>query len=397
MTVQSHAAWSLPFTKQEYVDRLTRVRREMERRGLDLLYVTSPPNLYYMTGYSSVWWDGRNPTGLAVPLDAATPLMLDTWDHRPNWPATIEDGVVYGEKGFYYPEALDVVTAALKARGWLRGRIGLEMWSSAPAGPVLGELRRCIQAAGGTVEDGSFVADHVRLIKSPTELEYTRKSLAIADIAHEAVRDALSPGVSETELMGLYYSVIGKHGGSEPSIRMMVHSGPNSNHFHAPASERRIQSGELLMVDMSACYHHYHGNTARAFSIGENPFWDDALRKLDQGQRETTAQIKPGDPTMKLQRLMDEYVDRVGLRDRVWWVGGYVLGATTPPDWVGHVYLNDEEGFEPGVFHPGFVANWEVQLEDIPAHQGVGVIDTMIMSDKGLELPARYPRTLTVV
>ena len=56
---------------------------------------------------------------------------------------------------------------------------------------------------------------------------------------------------------------------------------------------------------------------------------------------------------MKLQRLMDEAVDAAGLRDYVWWVGGYVLGISVPPDWVGHVYLNDEEGFERGRLRPG--------------------------------------------
>ena len=397
MIDETSTAWSLPFTKAEYEERLRRVRDEMEQRGLELLYVTSPPNLYYLLGYSSVWWDGRNPTGLAIKLDDVAPLMFDTWDHQPNWPATVSDGVVYGEKGFYYPEALDVITDSLKEKGSLHGRAGLEKWSSAPAGPALAELGRRFEAAGAAVEDGSFIVDHVRLVKSPKELEYTRKALAIADAAHQAVRDALEPGVSETELMGLYYSVIGQHGGSEPSIRMMVHSGPNSNHFHAAASARRIQAGELLMVDMSACFNHYHGNTARAFSIGENPRWDDALRKLVDAQRETAAQIRPGDPTAKLQHLMDEAVDRAGLREWVWWVGGYVLGATTPPDWVGHVYLNDEEGFEPGVFDPGFVANWEVQLENVPAHEGVGLIDTMIMTESGIEIPAQFPGTLTVV
>ena len=179
---------------------------------------------------------------------------------------------------------------------------------------------------------------------------------------HEAVRDALRPGVTEKALMGLYYRACAELGGDEPGIRMMVHSGPNSDHFHAPASERRIQQGELLMVDMSAACNHYHGNTARAFSIGGDAFWDDALRKLTTMRDQTTAGITPGTPTMELQRRMDAAVDAAGLRDYVWWVGGYVLGIAMPPDWVGHVYLNDEEGFEPGVFEPGFVANWEIQL-----------------------------------
>jgi Xaa-Pro dipeptidase len=372
----------------------------MASRGIDLLYVTSPSNLYYLLGHESVWWDGRNVTGLAVPLEAAVkPIMFDTWDHAPGWSPMVEDGVTYGEKGFYYPEGPQVVADTLRRRGLIRGRVGLEYWSWAPGGPALQELAGRLTGAGAVaVVDGSWVVDHVRLVKSPQEVEYTRKALAIADAAYEALAAALAPGMTEKEIMGLLYHECARRGGDEPGIRMMVRSGPNTVSFHHPASERQIRQGELLMIDMSAAYYHYHGNTARALSLGESPFWADKLEKLARARDETVAMLRPGDPTQRLQNLMDAAVDAAGgLREYVWWVGGYVLGATMPPDWVGHVYLNDEEGFEAGVFTPGFVANWEVQLWDIPRKEGVGVIDTMITTERGVEIPARFPATLTVV
>jgi ectoine hydrolase len=393
------AVWELPFSREEYAARLERTRTEMGRRGLDLLYVTSPANLLYLLGHESVWWDGRNVTGLAVPLDAATsPIMFDTWDHAPGWTALVEDGVTYGEHGFYYPEGPALVAGTLAERGLCTGRVGLEFWSWAPGGPALQELaRRLAQAGAHEVVDGSWVVDHVRLVKSPQEIAYTRKALEIADETYEVLAATLHEGMAETEIMGLLYSECAKRGGDEPALRMMVRTGPNTMHFHRPASQRRIAAGELLMIDMSAAYHHYHGNTARAFSLGDNPVWATRLAKLVAARDETVAQLRPGDPTQRLQDLMDAAVDAAGdLRQYVWWVGGYVIGATPPPDWVGHVYLNDEEGFEKGVFTPGFVANWEVQLWDIPNRQGAGVIDTVIATEGGVEIPARYPATLTV-
>ncbi len=109
---------------------------------------------------------------------------------------------------------------------------------------------------------------------------------------------------------------------------MMVRTGANTFNFHHPATERRIEQGELLMIDMSAAYHHYHGNTARALSLGENPFWAEKLDKLAVARDVTVAELRPGDPTQRLQELMDEAVDAAGgLREYVWWVGGYVLGV----------------------------------------------------------------------
>ena len=390
-------SWGLPFDAAEYETRLARVRAEMGRRGIDLLYVTSPSNLNYLLGHRAVWFDPRNVTGLAVALDAA-PVYFDTYDHAPGWPPTITEAVTYGEHGFYYPEGPRTVADTLKSRGLLKGRVGLEYWSWAPGGPAFAELARRLAGAGAPeVVDGSWVVDHVRLVKSPQEIAYTREALAIADAAYGALREALVPGMTEHEIDALLTYECKRRGGDDPGIRTMVRTGPQTAAFHAPAGDRRITQGDLLMIDMSAVRHQYHGNTARAFSIGEDRFWADALAKLVAAREETCAQIRPGDPTMKLQRLMDEAVDAADLRKYVWWVGGYVLGISVPPDWVGHVYLDDEEGFEPGVFDPGFVANWEVQLWDLPDGGGVGVIDTMIATGEGLELPARFPGTLTVV
>jgi Xaa-Pro aminopeptidase len=398
MADQSGGVWDLPFEASEYAARLAGVRAEMARRGIDVLYVTSPSNLNYLLGHRAVWFDPRNVTGLAVPAADVPPVYFDTYDHAPGWPPTIADAVKYGEHGFYYPEGAQVVADTLKARGLLRGRLGLEYWSWAPGGPAFAELARRLSAAGPPdVVDGSWVVDHVRLVKSPRELAYTREALAIADAAYQALADALTPGMTEHEIDALLAYECKRRGGDEPGIRTMVRTGPQTAAFHAPAGDRRIQDGDLLMIDMSAVRHQYHGNTARAFSIGGHDFWADALAKLVAARDETCAQIRPGDPTQKLQDLMDVAVDAAGLRPYVWWVGGYVLGASVPPDWVGHVYLSDEEGFEPGVFAPGFVANWEVQLWDLPDGGGVGVIDTMIATPDGIEVPARFPGTLTVV
>jgi Xaa-Pro dipeptidase len=398
MTRQSE--WGLPFDREEYLSRLERTRVEMARREVDLLYVTSPDNLYYLLGHESVWWDGRNVTGLAVPLDAGvTPIMFDTWDHAPAWSPVVADGVTYGERGFYYPEGPRVVADTLRDRGLLKGRVGLEEWSWAPAGPALRELScRLTDDGAGAVVDGSWIVDHVRLVKSPREIEYTRKALKIADAAYEALAAALTPGMTEKDIMGLLYHECARRGGDEPGIRMMVRTGPNTVNFHHPATDRRIRNGELLMIDMCAAYNHYHGNTARTIALGEQPFWKEKLEKLARVRDDTVAALRPGDQTQHLQELMDAAVDEAGgLREHVWWVGGYALGATMPPDWAGHVYLSDDEGFEAGVFEPGFVANWEVQLWDVSRKEGVGVIDTMITTERGVEVPAEFPATLTVL
>ena len=47
--------WSPPFPVGEYKDRVEKVRREMARREVDLLFVSSPSNITYLTGYDMIW------------------------------------------------------------------------------------------------------------------------------------------------------------------------------------------------------------------------------------------------------------------------------------------------------------------------------------------------------
>src|SRR5262245_28502830 len=74
--------WGPPFPPEEYRDRIRKVKLEMELRGLDTLVVTSPPNITYLTGYDSIWYDQPVTTGLAIRRDADDILFLDTHFHK---------------------------------------------------------------------------------------------------------------------------------------------------------------------------------------------------------------------------------------------------------------------------------------------------------------------------
>jgi Xaa-Pro dipeptidase len=55
-----------PFSTEEYRDRARRVRDEMARRSVEVLIVLSPANLYYLTGFESIWYPPRARTALRI-------------------------------------------------------------------------------------------------------------------------------------------------------------------------------------------------------------------------------------------------------------------------------------------------------------------------------------------
>jgi hypothetical protein len=102
----------------------------------------------------------------------------------------------------------------------------------------------------------------------------------------------------------------------------------------------------------------------------------------------------------RIQEIADAYIDAQDLRKFVWFVGGYDLGIAIPPDWVGHTFLAGDR-YETANFDPGVVTNYEnildVFSEGWPGGRNGSYIDTLLMTETGLEVLSKIPQDLIVV
>ena len=394
--------WGPPFAVGEYAERVEKVRREMGRRGIDVLLVSSPPNITYLTGYDMIWYYLTSPVSVAVHAESGQTLFFEVTYHQPTveWHAVVDDAA-YFEDGKSPAES---IVSALKSRGWVKGNVGVEEWSRAPSGVVINEIKQGLAGAGANVVDGSWVVDRVRLIKSAAEVEVMRKAASIADRAMETVRGHIRPGVTEIELAGVVLQAMMKEGGGDPATRAAVRSGPRFGARHSAPSHRKLQRGDLVWINHCGSYHRYHADLGRLFSLGEpsrNWRWlmDQTCGSVDY----VISKVRPGDPTAVAQRAMDEYMDSMGLRPYVAYVSGYNMGIAIPPDWVGHTFIDPETGFETARYDPGMVTNYEnlfTILDDDPGWKGGtggGFIETILMTEDGLEVLSALGRDVSVV
>ena len=67
------------FPREEYDERRRKVRQAMVERGIDLLYVTSPRNINYLTGYDCIWFWHATPTGVAIKADHDDVIFFDSY------------------------------------------------------------------------------------------------------------------------------------------------------------------------------------------------------------------------------------------------------------------------------------------------------------------------------
>jgi Xaa-Pro aminopeptidase len=368
----------------------------MAARGVDVLYVMQPANVVYLTGYSSIWHPTRAPLGVAISRSDPTVLLLD-WVRHEDFARhhAFFDHLVL----FTYANVTDTVTRALAERGWASGTVGIEWHTPVPAGPVVRQVADALRAAGATVVDGDWIVDDVRLIKSEAEIDRIRSAAAIADDSLEALRDVLGTGLTEREVAARLDLLLAERGGETPACPSMVSSGPLAwCRNHAFPSRRPLERGDTIYVDCCGAVDRYHANLCRTFALGCRP--PRAVENLEVVTGSVAAlqnSARLGDPLDEALGVAESYVRSRLPMDRIWWVGGYSLGLAQPPSWVGHAYLSNDAYSQPLTWQPGLVFNFENVFFDRDEGSIGAAIDTVVMTERGLDVLSRLPHELAVV
>jgi Xaa-Pro aminopeptidase len=384
-----------PFSDLEYATRLARVREAMVVAGLDVLYVTSPPNILYLTGYDAIWYPWRLPLGCAVVREPAQLLFFDWTRHEgyAQMHARCDELVL-----FEYGSAPAEVAAAFRERGLSEATVGLERYGLNPVSPILDAVEAELTAGGATIAAGDWIVDDARLYKSPAELDRIREAGRIADTAMAALRERLRPGMTELQAAALLTSLLADGGSEVPATPPLVCSGPTAwVDTHSFPSRRVLEEGDTISVDCCAVIDRYHANLCRTFALGEPnaeaaAMLDAAAGSVPELQRLATLGEGPETAMAAAERWV---YDRVP-QEKIWWVGGYSLGIGLPPSWVGHTYLAND-GLSKVTWQPGYVSNYETVLVDKEGGFEACAIDTIVMTEDGLEVLSELPRGLLEV
>jgi len=386
---------SRPFEDAEYAERARRVREAMAAAGLDALYVTSPPNVFYLTGYDAIWYPWRLPLGCVVVREPATLLFFD-WTRHEGYARLHArcDEFVF----FEYGEAAATVRRALRERGLAGGAIGFERYGLNPAAPVLDAVADELAADGAEIRAGDWIVDDLRLYKSPAEVKRVRRAAAIADAAFAELGERLRPGITELQAAALVTTLLAEGGSEVAATPPLVSSGPTAwVDTHSFPSRCVLEAGDTVAIDCCAVIDRYHANLCRTFALGEPA--PEAVALLEAaagsvGELQRLARLGEG-PEAAAAAAERWVLDRVAA-EKVWWVGGYSLGIGLPPSWVGHTYLAND-GLTKVTWQPGYVSNYETVMVDREGGFEAASIDTLLMTEDGLEVLSEHPRTLVEV
>lgn len=394
----------IPFSKAEYASRLRRIRARMREQGIDVLYLSSPESMYYVCGYRAEWYQAQSPknwlpmSGVAIHADHDKLIMLDTEEELVmiKYTTVADDIRVFSDE---LPlNMVDWVVSELSEEGWLHGTVGLEMWSYRPNRMVSEVFQRALESEGCSVVDASDVVRQMRSVKSPRELEYVRRAARVADIGMNAAMEKMRPGMTELQVYGEAVRAMAEAGGENPAITMPIASGKKSACAHALASTKKIRKGEIVNIDVCGVVNRYHANMARTFSMGKPASRVADVVRLSGGSFELLRKaLRPNVQVTNIMDALKAYYEEAGIIDDRWWFGGYELGASFPPDWVGpwaYDAYTDQRGRR---FVPGTVVNYESNFY-LPNRSGLSLlINTLVFDSSKAHVMGELPNELIVL
>ncbi|MEO1200107.1 MAG: Xaa-Pro peptidase family protein [Pseudomonadota bacterium] len=399
--------WEQPFPPQEYDDRRRRVREALAAQDVAAIYVTNPPDLCWLTGYDMVWFHLRCLTGLLIRADSDEAVLFDYVTHKTIVATTPEVREVVwfreasdatGTSGRTVEKDAAIIADHMIERGLRGARIALQLMCFSPHATTLLQLGETLNEAGIATGDGSVTVEWLRRVKSPREQVVMRDAAQIADAGMVAAQGAIREGARETDVEAAAMTEMLGRGAGYPALRTMVGSGPRSGTRHSPPTHRTLKRDDLIYVDFCASLHRYHVNLVRTFSVGScDPRIAEMMDKADRSIDILIQAAQPGMPLSELQSVGEAYATEAGLMDKAWFVGGYLMGLSLPPDWVGNLWVGPRFGMPDVTLEPGVVFNFENQFDPPPDwghNTGVAYIDTLMMTETGLQPLSRLPRTV---
>ncbi len=363
--------------------RLDKLTASLLNSGLDAVALNPGPTLTYLTNLHFHLMErpvvllvaaGQEPALILPELEMPKVSMLP-------YPA---QAFAYGENPSEWEAAFRKAAQALGLNG---KRIGVE-----PRQMRLLEFRY-IKAGAPESEfpDASNVLAGLRLRKDEAEVEAMRRAVRIAQQALEATLLQIKIGMSERELSSELVVQLLRHGSdSELPFAPIVSGGPNSANPHASPSGRKLQAGDLLVVDWGATYNGYISDLTRTFAVGEVEAEYHKIHKIVQEANAAgRAAGGPGVPCAQVDKAARAVIEAAGYGKYFTHRTGHGIGMEghEDPYMRGDNLQLLESGMaytvEPGIY--------------LPERNGVRIEDNMVITETGAECLSDMPREIRTV
>ncbi|MFB4164588.1 M24 family metallopeptidase [Alteribacillus sp. JSM 102045] len=351
--------------------RLEKLRQTLKNNSIDAVFIKSPANRRYLSGF----------TGTAGALFISQTKACLITDFR---------YIQQAQKQCREFEIIEQTASIFASLGKLVKEtnahlLGFEKEYLTYADYEL--LEKNTEAELRAVEG---LVEEIRLFKDEEELSLLKEAASIADKAFDHITKFIKPGLKEIEVSNELEFFMRKQGAVSSSFDIIVASGWRSALPHGVASNKAIESGELVTLDFGAYYKGYCSDITRTVAVGEP---SGELKKIYQtvyeAQLKAVAEIKPGMSGVEADAIAREYIKKQGYGNYFGHGLGHGLGME----------VHEGPRLSPKgnrKLEPGMVVTVEPGVY-VPETGGTRIEDDIVITKQGNEKLTHSPKEIMIV
>lgn len=333
---------------------IERVRAWLEQQGADVAVVTRPASVAYLTGV----FVNPHERLLALAITPTEAVLVLPELERERAAGTSFEGV--------------------RLAGYRDGEDGAALLPSSRHPAVeKGHLTLALAERLDAVDAADLAPELRRLRMRKTPEEIARLDLA-ADITYRVLESAFAqarPGLSELELTARVLLDIAE-AGADVSFDPLVQSGPNSAFPHGRPGSRRLEEGDLLLVDIGAEWQGYKADLTRTRVLGDPDDRQQQLINLVQRAHDAALAVaRPGVTGAAVDAAVRRLIEEAGEGARFIHRTGHGLGLEEHED---PSFAADDQT----VLEPGMVITVEPGVY-IPGWGGIRIEDDLLVTEGG--------------
>jgi Xaa-Pro dipeptidase len=368
------------FERAEYAARLARVQAQLREAGQDGFLAFLPETVTWLTGFFTRGY-GSFQFALIPAEGAPCVVCRDVEEFY------VDATCVYPDRTLWTDTDVPVAVgaSAIRQRLGAAPSLGVEMSAWPLSAARLSALKEALPAARWT--DESRLVTNMRLVKSPAEIALQRRAGRAAEAGMQAAVESAGVGVSEREMAAEICAAMIRAGSDLPGPGVMS-SGERASHLHGGYSDRILEAGDIVQIEVTPNVRHYHARFMRPIRIAPREGDDETtVARLIEIQDAALREVRPGVPAHVPDAVYRDGVLSAGLRETYTNKTFYSVGMLLQPNGGEPLEATPEATwrFEPGmVFHTYVLA------------RGFGMSETIAIIEDGYETLTRFPRQLFV-
>lgn len=357
------------------MQRLEKLIDRMEQEDLDGLLLVKDANIRYISGFTG------SESYVVISKNGNVFITDSRYTEQAEQECKGFEIVKWKSPNLDLPEAIKMVCGKynIKKLGFEKNFISVDLYERLTS--ALGDIK--LIGTAGTVED-------IRQVKDKEEIEYIKRAAEITDRAFAEILEYIKQGVTEKDIERELSYLIKKNGADDIGFPLIIASGKNGSKPHAVPSDKPVEVGDFVTMDIGSLYKGYRSDMTRTVVVGKADERQKYIYDIvKRSQEEAVKTVKSGVECARVDRVARDVIEHEGIKEIFEYGIGHGVG------------LEIHEGpsmssTSSSVLQAGNIVTVEPGIY-IPGWGGVRIEDTVAVTRDGCEILTKSPKQLIAV